>query len=385
MSDRIRVAILSLYPRDVTRVAGGVRAVAYNLVSGLRQYRDLDVHVVHCHSDIDHDALVCEEGVTVHYLAMPRRRLIPNMLSGMWRICRLLRTLQPDVVSAHIPNYAVAALLSGYPSCYTIHGIAHEEARIYRESWFDRLRYGLYAACDAWAVRHTPDLIAISQYVMDEYRSRARGRWHRINNPLTDDFFAAQELAPEQPGRLLFAGSITEIKGIETLLEAVALLREQVPQLCLHLAGRVTSPSYEQKLRALVREKALEPHVVFRGLQDRTGMLREYAQSAVVVLPSWKENAPMAVIEAMAVGKPVVATRVGGVSELVAEGETGYLVPPGDATQMAQRLQQLLGDPALRVTMGRRARQEALRRFSISRVAKQYHDLYWQIAAERRG
>lgn len=377
---RLRVALLSFYPRDISRTPGGVRSAVYNLVSGLKRSDDLELHVVHCHSDISRDEVILDEGVTVHYLAMPQRRLIPNMIAGIGRIRRLLHAIQPDVVNAHLAHYAVAAIGAGYPTCYTIHGVAHREARIYTGNWFDRLRTALYAHYDAEAVRRATDLVAISRYVMDEYRERARGRWHRINNPVTDDFFTAAGLATEQPDRLLFAGSITEIKRIETLLEAISLIRREVPTICLHLAGRVTSENYHARLQAHIRDDELTTHVVFRGLLDREEMLRAYAEAAVVVLPSWQENAPMAISEAMAVGKPVVATRVGGVAELVADGETGYLVPVGNAAEMARRILHLLCDPGQRAEMGRRARESARERFSIAQVARRYHDLYQEMA-----
>jgi len=91
----------------------------------------------------------------------------------------------------------------------------------------------------------------------------------------------------------------------------------------------------------------------------------------------------MAVIEAMAAGKPVVATRVGGTPDLVAEGETGYLVPAGDDAAMAGALVKLLTDATLRTRMGARARSVARERFHITRVAAAYYDLYQRLLSER--
>ena len=383
-SKKLRVAILTLYPRETLRIPGGVRAVAYNLVQGLRRYDDLDIHVVHCHADIDRNAVVADGNVTVHYLAMPRRRLIPNMTASIGRMRRLLREIEPDVVNAHICYYALAAIGAGYPTVYTIHGIAHEEAKAYDRNWFDRLRYRLYAYYDDLAVQRAKELIAISDYVMEEYRDRAQGRWHRIDNPVTDDFFVAGEAGiPDASSMVvLFAGSITEVKDIITLLKAIALVRDRIPAVRLHLAGRVTSESYEREIVAYVQEHGLSPCVAFLGLLDRPALLREYAECALVALSSRQENAPMAVIEAMAVGRAVVCTRVGGVPGLVMEGETGYMVPPGDAEQMANRISELLLNPAQRTAMGQRAREQALKRFSVAQVAQRYRETYWQAYAD---
>ena len=113
---------------------------------------------------------------------------------------------------------------------------------------------------------------------------------------------------------------------------------------------------------------------------DRQTLLQEYAECAVLALPSRQENAPMAIIEAMAAGKPVVAARVGGVPDLVREGETGFLFEAGDASGMAHALVRLLTDDGLRTRMGMQARKEARGRFRLEEVARQYREVYYLVA-----
>lgn len=378
-AERLRIAMLTLYPRDPSRIAGGVRAVAYNLAQGLGRYPDLELHVAHCHGDIQRDETARAGDVTIHYLAPARRlRMLPNMTAGIGRLRRFLRELAPDVVHAHVAPFAVAA--ARYPTVYTIHGLAGEEARSYTSSLFDRLRYGLYAYYDRRALRQARELVAISQYVMDAYGGRTSARWQRIDNPLTDDFFQAAALAPERPNLVLFAGSITEVKDLETLIAAIALVKQTMPAVQLHLAGRATSAEYQERLLAQVRSLDLEGNVTFRGLLDRGELLRAYAECALVALPSRQENAPMAVIEAMAVGKPVAATRVGGVPELVREGETGHLVEPGDPEGLAEAMLDLLRAPERRVEMGQRAQALARERFALDAIAGRYRALYYRVA-----
>ena len=86
----------------------------------------------------------------------------------------------------------------------------------------------------------------------------------------------------------------------------------------------------------------------------------------------------------MAASKPVVATRVGGIPDLVREGETGFLVDAGDATGLARGLTTLLSDPALRKQMGARAHQQAVARFRLEEVARKYRQVYYLVAAESR-
>ena len=376
---KLRIAVLSLYPRDSTRIAGGVRAVAYNLVQGLGAYDDLELHVIHCHSDVPEDFVMADGAATIHFLGVSQQRVIPNMVTAIPRIRQALRTLQPDLVHAHIAPYAVAAQGMRCPSLYTIHGLAGLEAKAYTATLFDKLRYRLYAHYDTRALRRATDLVAISDYVMDAYEKSTSARWYRINNPIPEAFFLAD--AAKQIGKpiILFAGSITEVKDLGTLIRALRLVRERIPDARLELAGRVTSESYHAQLLDSIREHGLAASVSFLGLLDRVALVNAYAECAVLALPSRQENAPMAIIEAMAVGKPVVATRVGGVAELVADGETGFLVPPGNARAMADCLTKILASSDLRDAMGQSAQARARGRHGVRQVAAQYRQVYRRI------
>jgi len=384
----MRVALLSFYASDTTRIAGGIRMVAFNLVNGLRALDDLDLHVVHCHSDIEpsQERSVEDDGVTLHYLALPKRRLVPNLVRGVRRVVDVLHRLNPDVVHAHAAHFAYAGVRSGYPTVYTIHGILPYERKVYCRTLFDRLRYGLLDLYERRALAQIRVAVAISPYVRDAYAGRVSeglggSRWVRINNPVPDEFFALKDKS--EPGRILYVGSITEVKDLLTLLRAHRRLCAlsaggATPQLCI--AGRATSADYDRRVRAFVHEHALDDRVTFMGLLTRERLLREYARASVVALPSLRENAPMAIIEAMAAAKPVVATRVGGVPDLVEDGATGFMVDAGDDEGMSQRLAQIIGDRALARAFGQRARHDARERFGADQVAAEYHALYRRVA-----
>jgi len=330
--DRLSVALATLYPNDPMRISGGVRTVAYHLVQGLSRWPDLNIHVVHCHSEVEQDRDVVSENVAVHYRAMRKRRIVPNTVVAVSKVGGILKRLSPAVVNAHTGHYAVAALRARLPTLYTVHGVAFREAQVYgHKGLLERLRFFMERYYDALAMRRVKHAIAISPYVMREYKGRTHAQWHRIDNPIPEEFFG-------------------------------------------------TSPAYEQTLRAFIDEHGLRTVVTFLGALDREALLREYAECAAVVLPSRQENAPMAIIEAMAVGKPVVATRVGGIPDLVLDGETGFLVEAGDASGMAHALARLLSDAPLRLRMGVRARREASVRFHLKEVAHKYREVYYLIA-----
>ncbi len=374
---RLRVALVALYPAPGAKAPGGVRAVVQNLVAGLRTYDDLQVRVIHCHSDIKESLTTRDRNVQVDYVAMPRRRLVPNTLRAIARVHQLLRQVQPDVVNTHAAHYTIASLRAGLPTVFTIHGVVHREAQVYKSTLFDRARFVLENWYERQALRHVRDIVAISPYVLAEYGSRSSARFHRIDNPLAPEFFAIPNL--EEEGRLLYVGTIDERKNVIHLLRALDIVRQRMPDVRLRIAGRTTNPTYYHEVEQYVASQDLESSVQFLGLLDSAALRNEYALCTAVVLASRQETAPMAVIEAMAAGKPVVATRVGGVPNLVDDGGSGFLVQPDDVASFAQSVADLLADKDLRHRMGQRARKLA-ERFRTQTVASRYRDLYYQVA-----
>jgi glycosyltransferase involved in cell wall biosynthesis len=144
-----------------------------------------------------------------------------------------------------------------------------------------------------------------------------------------------------------FAGRLVPLKGVDVLLRAVALIAGELPRLRLEIAG--DGPE-NGMLRRLARELGIGERVAFAGWRtDLTDVRRGWD---VAVQPSREEAFGVAAAEAMASGLPVVASAAGGLPELVVEGETGYLVGPGDPEALAGRLRALACDPALRRAMG---------------------------------
>ena len=135
-------------------------------------------------------------------------------------------------------------------------------------------------------------------------------------------------------------------------------------------------------IREMVRQDGLESHV--RLLGPRSDVARLLAAADLFLLTSIAEGVPLAIIEAMAAGLPVVATDVGGVAEVVADGETGLIASPGDDARLAQRLLQLAADPALRRTLGQRGRRRAETFFSEQQMHAAYARLYAEMLVPLR-
>ena len=178
--------------------------------------------------------------------------------------------------------------------------------------------------------------------------------------------------------RLLCVGRLIPIKGHIVLLRAFAEARRSVPDLRLDIAGR---GPLEPALRALAKELGVGDAVRFLGYV--APVQRAIEESAIVVVPSMGEGFGMVALEAMERARPVIAAEIGGLGELVEEGVTGLLVPPGDAEPLAAAIVELAGDPEKAERMGAAGRTRALDRFLQERCTDRTELLYRELLEAR--
>jgi glycosyltransferase involved in cell wall biosynthesis len=167
-----------------------------------------------------------------------------------------------------------------------------------------------------------------------------------------------------------FAGRLEPQKGVRYLIKAARALPEDVPWKILVFG----EGAKRQKLESLVRSFQLGKRVRFMGTVENTASV--FPGLDVFILPSLWEGLPNAVIEACASAVPVVATEVGGVKEIIRDGQSGFLVPPRDSKALAEKMTRLIQDEALRKRMGKAARDFVLAVFDVRTVVLAYQDLY---------
>jgi D-inositol-3-phosphate glycosyltransferase len=192
---------------------------------------------------------------------------------------------------------------------------------------------------------------------------------------------------------ILFVGRIQPIKGLDCLLRALSILihRSKVASKDLSLliiGGNVdnggNAPNEEmKKLRALTTELGLDSVVTFLGSQPQGVLPSFYSAAEVCVLPSRYESFGMVALESMACGTPVIASRVGGLNYTIRDGQTGYLIPEGDAVALADKIDLLLTDRVLRSQMGTQGANYA-RKYSWQNITRHIISLYERVLTERR-
>lgn len=183
------------------------------------------------------------------------------------------------------------------------------------------------------------------------------------------------------PGGLviLYAGRLRTRKAVAVLLEAVARLRRDEPGVGLVLVG---DGEQRTALRDQAERLGIAGAVRFVGAVPRSEMARRLADADLFCLPSLYEGLPLAILEAMAAGLPVVATAVAGIPEAVEDGTTGLLVPPEDAEALARALGELARDPERRRRMGEAGRRKLEEELAIPKIAAAYLKLWQELVAQ---
>jgi len=336
----------------------------------------------------DSMAFVADElGVGVVRIDELGREISPlRDLMATLRLARLIRRERPEILHTHTAKAGtvgrVAALLAGRKGppivVHTFHG------HVLR-GYFGPLRSLFFRLLERWLAGRTTALIAVSPQVRDDLVALGvapRERFVVIRLGIALD----ERVAGTRDGRLesrrylgippdRFAvgwiGRMTAVKRTDDVLVAFKRLRDGGVDACLCMVG--DGPDRAQ-LERRAHELGIVRETLFLGYQEDVAPF--YAAFDALALPSSNEGTPVSAIEALAAGRPVVATRVGGVPDVVEEGEDGFLVDPGATDELADRLAQLARDPALRERMGKAGRARVLPRYAVERLVDDVDRLY---------
>ncbi len=324
---------------------------------------------------------IARAGVPVHHLPGNPG---PRDPAAFIRLVRLLHREQPDI--AH--TYLIVAGLYGRLAAFAagVPVVVASEQNVYER------KPRRHALLERALVARTYRIVACCRTVGEFYRRQTGVPAEKIEViynavrfgrlPTDEDRGPARARLglPDDALVLGTLGRLTEQKGQGMLLQVLASLAERWPRLVLFLAGQ---GPLRHALEAEAERLGIAERVRFLGVRRDRDTL--FAALDLFVLPSSWEGLSLALIEAMGAGRPVVATRVGGNSEVVADGETGLLVPPNDPTALADALDGLLADADRRRALGVRAADAARRRFAIEEHVDQLARLYRQGVEERVG
>ncbi len=324
-----------------------------------------------------------QDGVRLMRVCAMRRRQersnaveqIAFMVVSTLKTLALLRSWRPDVILAFfgIPSGLAgwaARRLAGVPYLVSLRGGDVPGFRPYDFALYHRLAAPLIRMIwreAAHVVANSAGLKALAQTFDPATEISV------IPNGVDLERYQPASRAWDPP-HLLLVGRLVHQKGVDLLLEALAGLEERPWALTL-----VGDGPQRPELQAFVETHRLQERVRFASWLDGDDLVRAYQQANLFVFPSRHEGMPNAVLEAMAAGLPVVASRIAGNEELVVDGETGLLVPPEAPDALRAALRPLLEDAALRRSMGAAGRARVEEHFSWRRAAEAYLHLMFSV------
>ncbi len=289
-----------------------------------------------------------------------------------------------DIVHAHGYGHftsdivAMSGRLFGKPTVLTTHGV-HQE--IHQEGIDRQLLWFYYRGSLVKSTISSVDRILV--LTDDEIPYLLRNAPEAVNKTIVipigvslEEFSSVRDTRELESARptIVYVGRIAKGKGLEVLIESISRLKRYDPQLLI--VGARTN--FSATLEAQAANRSIAGKVVLPGFLNEESKRRLLMEATVFCLPSMYEGASLAILEAMAAGKPVIATRTGGIPHLVEDKSSGYLVKYGDAAALSDRLEKLILDSSLRHSMGKRGRAIA-EKHSWSQVAQEVEQAYLQL------
>jgi glycosyltransferase involved in cell wall biosynthesis len=340
----MKIAILvNLFP---PKWLAGTEIATYYIAEYLAQ-RGHEVHVI---TSLDEGLPEesYEKGFHTHRLPKVRIRFIGGLI--FWAdIVGILRKIKPDIVHAQSLISGMPALLSNklLRIPYMIYGRGSD---VYLPDWFTKL-------AAKGILKNASAVIALTEHMKDAMQAIYSRDIIVVPNGINLNENAEREAEGGNPGkRVLFVGRLHPVKGVQYLLGAMKMVHQELPEAKLILVG---DGEEREHLENLTDSLGIRGCVEFAGRVPHDRVQDYMNRAEVFVLPSLSEGFPVTILEAMACGLPVVATRVGGIPDIIEDGTNGYLVDARDQEQIAEALLRVLQDKMLQKIMSNNNRKSA--------------------------
>jgi len=368
----VRIAILvPLFP---PKRLGGTEIAAYNIAKHLAT-RSHHVHVItSLDKGLSKESI--EDGFHIHRVSRQKVKFL-GIISYWLKVFWLLKKINPDIVhtqsiGAGIPGVLAKKILK---RPYVVWGRGSE---IY-------LPWRFKEVISKLVLRNADAVIALTEDMKREIRKICDKDIYVIPNGVDLERF--ENLSRENIRRkleitneqkiVIFAGTLRPIKGVKYLIQAMNIIRQKNTKASLMLIG---DGEERQSLEELVKESNLGDCVTFVGQVPNEEVLEYMAASDVFVLPSLSEGFPLVILEAMASGLPIVATKVGGLPEIIKEGDNGFLVEPKDSVEITEKVLLLLQGKELRQRIAKNNRQRA-KDYAWAKVVDSVEQVYQKVVA----
>ena len=362
---------------------GGAEKILYYTATGL-DYNKYDVSVCSLKNKGEIARALEKQGIEVCCLHMGGRESFLGCLSSIIALIRLfpyLVRIRPTIVHSFLFRANILARIAGY-----LTGIPIIISSV-RVMGGEKKYFHYVEMITSFMVDHYVTVSeSVKRYIIDKSKISAEKIsviYNGVNIKSQDNSYEQNPKMPfkiEDKDRILMTvGRLHKQKGHCYLIQAVSKVRKEFPKVKLLVIGEGEE---ENNLKKLVKSLDLMNEVIFAGLSS--DMERILPMAELFILPSLWEGLPNALLEAMAAGKPVVATKVGGIPEIVVHGETGVLIPPRDTDALAIAIIDLLQNRLKAKDMGEAGRIRAGKRFSIYKMIEKTENLYQELLKEKQ-
>ena len=346
------------------------------LMQGFALLPDVEVHVVSCTRQPMQSPAKLAPNIHFHSLVVPKIGWMKTLFQGCVRATRKkIRELKPDIVHGQgtEADCCMNAVFSGFPNVLTLHGNMRMIARL---NHVPLLSYNWLAArLEGFVLPRTNGVVCITNYTREAVKDLARKTWV-LPNAVDPSFFEVNATPdPGAPPVGLCVGTICARKNQNDFIRELDPLAQQ-RKFKLIFASEPANDAYGEEFHRLVSERSWCEHV---GFINREQLKARLATASFVALPTREDNCPMVVLEGMAAGVPVLASKVGGVPDLIEPDITGLFCDPDRPESFREGLERILGDPAWSRQLAATAKAGALRRFHPRVIAQKHVEIYREV------
>lgn len=311
----------------------------------------------------------------IELIEIPGRRLLDPF--QLYRLHRLLRERRIEILHCHDPKADVyGALLQLFNPRLKLVSTLHTW---HLQSWRSRL----YIFLDFWALRCFHRRIAVSQDTRQQALAGGLKEVLLMLNGVDTEFWTAGPRVERRPGAPLtigFVGRLSREKGVRDLVRIARAVLDRYPDCEFLLAGEGPERAPAEQL---AQQLGVAQQVRFLGQLAKGDLYDLYQRLDLLLMPSYSEGVPITMLEAMAMGVPVVATRAGGIDEVLTDGETALLTAVGDNEGLARRIVELIEAPARAAELSRRARELVRTGYAVTERVRQLEGLYLELRGGR--
>jgi glycosyltransferase involved in cell wall biosynthesis len=363
--------------REFPPLSGGIGYYVYNLAKTLLK-RGHNIKVV-TRGTASRTARREVDGIDVFYATFFPLYPFHLGLHGYF-VNKIVKSLSSEISLIHMHSPLPPPVYTSLPIVTTVHTPSKVDARYHEvvdfSSFAERLQSGIFYPHIEQRVFELSDLItSVSSSVSNELEEYGlnSNEVKVVGNGVDEKTFTPISKKGNKEKYVLFTGVLRARKGLFDFIECAALVSKEKPDVKFVICG--DGPFLPHTIK-MVRRKNLQKQIVFLGRVSKLKLIKTYQNATVQIVPSHYEGMPTVMLEGMACGLPVVATNVGGNSEVIVHGQNGFLVPPQEPRRMSFYVSRLLEDAQLREKIGAAARVTIEKKFSWDKIANNILECY---------